>query len=394
LRRKITYIALGLLFILYVLMEIYKPREQDWSLSLSREDKNPYGSYILYDRLKDIFPKAEITSYRKPVYDQVNNSVDSNTAYLLIDPSVDLSKDDVAEILKYVAQGNYVFLSANFYGRDLLDTLHFNNDEFFYAPLDKRNGNLNFTNQTLLTDSGYTCKRYLVDGFFSRFDSSRYEVLGKFNSKEVNFIRIPWGHGAFLVHASPLCFSNYFLMLPGKDDYTAKALSYIPKTVGQIYWDEFYKLGPEGSDNPLRYFLNNQMLRWALRLAFLAMVIYVFFESKRRQRIIPVIEPLKNTTLDFVGTVGNVYYERRDNKNIALKKINYLMDFIRNRLFISTSLPEAELVRAVAHKTGVPEAEVQNLFTNLNRVQEVDMLDDVSLIAVSNMIDEFYVKAQ
>ena len=70
------------------------------------------------------------------------------------------------------------------------------------------------------------------------------------------------------------------------------------------------------------------------------------------------------------------------------------MDFIRNRLFISTSLPEAELVRAVAHKTGVPEAEVQNLFTNLNRVQEVDMLDDVSLIAVSNMIDEFYVKAQ
>jgi hypothetical protein len=153
-------------------------------------------------------------------------------------------------------------------------------------------------------------------------------------------------------------------------------------------------LGAEGSGNPLRYFLNNQMLRWSLRFALLAMLIYVFFESKRRQRIIPVIEPLRNTTLDFVSTVGNVYYERRDNKNIALKQISYLMDFIRNKLYIQTSLPQEELVRAVAHKTGIPEIEVENLFSNLNRVQEVNTLDDVSLVAVNNMIDEFYAKAQ
>jgi len=136
------------------------------------------------------------------------------------------------------------------------------------------------------------------------------------------------------------------------------------------------------------------MLRWSLRFALLAMLIYVFFESKRRQRIIPVIEPLRNTTLDFVSTVGNVYYERRDNKNIALKQISYLMDFIRNKLYIQTSLPQEELVRAVAHKTGIPEIEVENLFSNLNRVQEVNTLDDVSLVAVNNMIDEFYAKAQ
>jgi hypothetical protein len=136
------------------------------------------------------------------------------------------------------------------------------------------------------------------------------------------------------------------------------------------------------------------MLRWSLRFALLAMVIYVFFESKRRQRIIPVIEPLRNTTLDFVSTVGNVYYERRDNKNIALKQISYLIDFIRNKLYIQTSLPQEELIRAVAHKTGIPEIEIENLFSNLNRVQEVNTLDDVSLVAVNNMIDEFYAKAQ
>jgi len=393
-KRRITYIILGLLFILYLLMEIYRPRQQDWTMSLSREDKDPYGSYALYERLKDIFPNAEIASYRRPLYDQVNNSEDSNTAYLLIEPSLQTSQEDVNELLNYVSLGNYVFMAAGDYDQILLDTLHFENAEFFYAPVDKRNGRLNFTNPGLRTDSGYTCRRYLADGYFKRFDSTNYEVLGRFNDKEINFIRIKHGNGAIFIHASPLCFSNYFMMQPGKDDYTAKALSYIPASVDRIYWDEYYKKGPEGADSPLRFFLNNTMLRWALRLAMLTIVLYLFFDSKRRQRVIPVMDPLRNTTLDFVNTVGGVYYNRRDNKNIALKKINYLMEFLRNKLFISSSLPGDEMVKTVAHKTGIPEREVEELFRQINRVPEVDELDDASLMSLSTSIDDFYEKAQ
>jgi hypothetical protein len=393
-KRRITYIVLGLLFILYLLMEIYRPRQQDWSVSLSREDKEPYGSYLLYERLKDIFPKAEIASYRLPIYDQVNNSGDSNTAYLLIEPSLRLSKEDVDEMLNYVEMGNYVFMSAGDYEQALLDTLRFENAEFFYAPVDKRNGRLNFTNPDLRTDSGYSCRRNLADGYFKRFDSTNYTVLGKFNDKEINFIRINHGSGAFFIHASPLCFSNYFMMQPGKDDYTAKALSYIPASVDKIYWDEYYKKGPEGAESPLRFFLNNTMLRWALRLSFLTILLFLFFDSKRRQRVIPVMDPLRNTTLDFVNTVGGVYYNRRDNKNIALKKINYLMEFLRNKLFIATSLPADEMIKTVTRKTGMPEREVAELFRQINRVPEVDELDDASLMSLSTLIDDFYEKAQ
>ena len=44
---------------------------------------------------------------------------------------------------------------------------------------------------------------------------------------------------------------------------------------------------------------------------------------KRKQRIIPVIEPLKNSTVDFVHTVASVYFNAKDNWNI-LPSVSYL----------------------------------------------------------------------
>ncbi|MEJ7677787.1 MAG: hypothetical protein WKG06_07955 [Segetibacter sp.] len=61
------------------------------------------------------------------------------------------------------------------------------------------------------------------------------------------------------------------------------------------------------------------------------LLLYVLFEMKRRQRIIPVITPLKNSTLDFVKTVASVYYNEKDNNGIADKKVNYFLEFVRSR---------------------------------------------------------------
>ena len=66
-------IIFSALFILYVVAELNKPKPVDWTVTLSKSDKNPYGGYIVYNRLRDLFSSAKLQSYRKPVYDQVNN---------------------------------------------------------------------------------------------------------------------------------------------------------------------------------------------------------------------------------------------------------------------------------------------------------------------------------
>ena len=55
---------------IYIVAEMNRPRPFNWELTLSKDDKDPYGGYILYQQLKDLFPRAEIKSYRLPVYNQ------------------------------------------------------------------------------------------------------------------------------------------------------------------------------------------------------------------------------------------------------------------------------------------------------------------------------------
>src|SRR5579871_5141807 len=88
----------------------------------------------------------------------------------------------------------------------------------------------------------------------------------------------------------------------------------------------------------------NRYLKWAYRIALITVIIFVFFEIKRRQRIIPVIEPLRNSTLDFVRTVGGVYFHQHNNKNIAEKKIQYFFEFIRSHFYLSTVYLDDEFI--------------------------------------------------
>jgi len=77
---RIFLLIFALLFTVYIVAEINRPPAIDWTVTLSKEDKNPYGSYVLFEQLPQLFPNTTVQSLRKPVYDQINNSTDSTTA--------------------------------------------------------------------------------------------------------------------------------------------------------------------------------------------------------------------------------------------------------------------------------------------------------------------------
>ena len=384
--------AFVLILALYVLAELNRPKPVDWTVTLSKEQKTPYGSYILYQQLKDIFPKAIISSYRQPVYNQVNNFTDSNTAYLLAEPAADMSKDDIEELLNYAVTGNYVFIAAGNFSNPLRDTLGFKTDRRF--DIAKDSTTINFTNPALHAAKNYGFAAMTLDHYFSKVDTLRSIVLGNNHRGEINFIKIPYGDGAFFIHTLPLCFSNYFMLTGTNAEYTAKALSHLPKNIKRVYWDEYYKLGPEGSDNPLRFILNNTWLKWSFRISAAVMLLFILFEMKRKQRIIPVIDPPRNSTLDFVQTVGTVYFNQHDNKNIALKKINYFMEYVRSGFYLSTSHFDDEFIQLLSKKSGVSENETRRLVNIIYDINESQQITDLALVELSNQIDSFYAKAK
>jgi uncharacterized protein DUF4350 len=378
---------------LYIAAELNKPKPIDWTVTLSKEDKNPYGSYVFFQLLKDLFPAASIQSFRLPVYDQINNYSDSNTAYLLIDPQLKFSKEDIDEMLNYVVTGNYVFISSFEVSKRISDSLHVEANRRFTFK-DKDSVRINFVNPALHAANDYRFNRLTIDEYFEKFDTSHSVVLGTNQFKDANFIKMPYGNGAFFLHANPLCFSNYFMLTRNNAAYTSTALSFIPADVKKIYWDEYYKSGPTGPQTPLRFILSNIYLRWAYRIALIAMLVFVFFEMKRRQRIIPVIPPLRNSTLDFVQTVGGVYFNQHDNRNIAAKKIQYLMDYIRSHFYLQTTNLDEEFVQSLIKKSGIDEEEIKSLINDINYVINNGYVSDDILLQINKSIESFYKKAK
>jgi len=382
-------IVFSVLFILYIVAEINKPKPVDWSVTLSKKDKNPYGSYIVYNQLKYIFPKADIQSFRTPVYNQVNNSKETNTAYFIIGPTLHLPKTDFAELKKYVANGNAVVASANMFHKSFLDSFGLETANPVSLTLHD-SSSINFVNPASKAPENYTFLKATIDQYFSKINTAKTTIISTNNNNKPVYIKISYGKGAFFIHADPLCFSNYFLLYKSNAAYTAKALSYIPAEVSKIYWDEFYKLGPEGETTPFRFLLSNEYLRWALRLALIGIILYVLFEMKRRQRVIPVITPLKNSTLEFIKTVAGVYFNGKDNNSIADKKLNHFLEFVRSRFNIATQVLDEDFIQQLHRKSGVGKDKVADLVRFLSALPIQGRVTDEMLLNLDRNIDQFY----
>ncbi|MBA4139776.1 MAG: hypothetical protein H0X70_04595 [Segetibacter sp.] len=385
-------IVFSVLFILYIIAEINKPKPIDWTVTISKNDKNPYGGFIVYQQLKNIFPKAGIQSFRMPVYNQVNKSKETNSAYFIIGPTLALPATDFAALKKYVRNGNTVVASANMFHKSFLGFFGIETATPVSLSFHDSSG-INFVNPALKAHENYTFLTATIDQYFSKIDTAKTTIISTNNKNKPVYIKVPYGKGVFYIHANPLCFSNYFLLYKNNAAYTAKVLSYLPAETSKIYWDEFYKLGPEGAATPFRFILSNEFLRWALRLSLIGLVLYVFFEMKRRQRVIPVITPLKNSTLEFVKTVAGVYFNDKDNNSIVDKKVSHFLEFVRSRFNIATHNMDEDFIQQLHRKSGVDKDKVSELVKLFSALPAQTRVTDIMLLNLDRNIDHFYKQA-
>jgi hypothetical protein len=131
--------------------------------------------------------------------------------------------------------------------------------------------------------------------------------------------------------------------------------------------------------------------RYALLLALLAMITYVLFEGKRKQRIIPVIPPLKNDSVSFVETVGRLYFNKGNHTNLSEKMVQQFLEWVRTHYFLNTNLLNEQFINQLIIKSGQPEAKVRML---MDMIHEIKMgtapTDDAYLYQLYTTIQQFY----
>jgi hypothetical protein len=385
-------IVSSVLLVGYLLAQYYKPKPTNWTPSYLKEDKIPYGTYILFHEIHDLFPKRDVRIIRDPIYNTLKDKKFSNTNYLFIAHSMELDKLDFKELISFVKDGNNAFLAAFDFGKTLSDTLKFDIGSSYNYSTEKSAG-INFTNPKLKTKYNYAFGKQIAEQYFSRIDTSRITVLGQNENGKPNFIKYSFGKGSIYILPNPQLFTNYSLINPLGADYAAKALSYLPSSAS-LMWDEHNTRGNIDDSAVLRVIFRNESLRWAYYIALVGLIIFVLFEMKRRQRIIPIIEPLKNSSLDFVKVVGKVYYQQRDNGDIARKKISYFLEHIRSTYNLKTTSLDKEFEEALIIRSGVPQETIDQLFSVVNVINDNQYVNDNSLINLNKLIERFYKQAQ
>jgi len=384
------YLIIGFsLLIVYCVVQYNRPKPVDWNPTYLNTDKIPYGTYILYHQLNDIFPGATIHSSRQAVYNTLAENKYVPGSYILVAYRVNIDQDDYDELINYIKKGNAVFIASFYVSKFLRDTLKLKINSEQTLSLTKKT-KVSFTNPALNPAQTYTFDRQTGGQYFSKFDTSRAVVLGKNQYNHSNFIRYQFGKGYLYLMPSPDYFINYNLLKPEESNYAAKALSYLPAK-GEIIWDEYASAGAEDAEgSPMRVFLSHPELRWAYFIALFSLLFFVLYEMKRRQRIIPVADPLQNTTVDFVKVVGQLYYQQRNNLNIASKKVTFFLEHIRSRYQLKTNVLDQGLIQDLINKSGTDADLINRIFKYIGFVQTGKKITDQELIQLNYLTEQFY----
>jgi len=391
---KIYIGILVLLFIGIIAVEFSIPEPINWYKTYKESDKTPYGTFVFYEELTNLFPESKVHDIKNTPYEYFDDyyiwedsTYLTTGTYMLIDEYPTLDNSSAQELLDFASHGNDIFISSNYFPVRLTDSLDFstNNDYSFNGK-----GNFTFTNPKFKSDS-ISIKKGMTNINFSTIDTLNTTVLGyqKFgDSIFINYIKVPWGNGHFYLHLQPVAFTNYHILKKNNRKYASSVMSYLNDDT--IYFDSRNKTNKTLGTSPMRFILSQPALRWAWYIGLVSTLLFMIFNAKRRQRVIPVQTPVKNTTVDFTKTIGNLYYETKDHDNLIDKKITYFLEYIRRVYYLDTQILNDKFSKNLALKSGKDEQEIKKLINQIVYLKAKKNCNESNLILLNKAIEDFY----
>ncbi|HJW15699.1 MAG TPA: DUF4350 domain-containing protein [Flavisolibacter sp.] len=399
--RKYTFhIIAGLVAVAFLLILIFsvKNKKMDERITLKQADKIPYGTAAAKELLPSIFPHASI--YYNKLYPAYWDSLDmeqGNQAVIMVADLFNADEDEISRLISFVKKGNYVFIVAKSFSYEAAQAFHISYNENTIDQL------LNHEEDSLkvqLEKPVFSSDRFFVypgkkyESSIYALDTMKARVLGRGANGRPDFIQMQAGEGNIFIHVAPLAFSNYFILHKDNHVYYQAALSVIPASVDKVLWNEYYLVKPKGEKekepNWLGVLMKYPAFKWALLTGMLTLLVYVLLGMRRMQRMIPAWVRPQNDSLDFIKTMGRLYYDKRDHKNLVKKMASYFLDHVRSNYKLSTYTLDAAFARKLAHKTGYPEQEITLLVGFINDLDDLPALSDGQLTHFHKQLELFY----
>lgn len=379
-------IILVVVSVFYIITRTTGGQEIDWSPSFLGADDRPFGCLIVREAMNGLYGTGRVGNTTMSAFNNLDGS-ERGMAYVIVNEDFHPGHIDLRYLLQFAERGNTLFIAAGDLGRDVEDSLGITIGRASYSGGDSVV--LSILNPSLNASGKYTYRMGLVDHVIERFDTTRDRVIAVNSGGRPVMVRIPWGKGMILISSVPYVFTNHVVLLQRNAEFAWRMLSNVQAK--RVLWDDYYKAGRVESSTAMRYFWSQPSLKAAFWVAFIGLILFIIMMGRRRQRIIPVIPPPSNSTLEFVNTVGRLYYQHGDHRDLAAKKILYFLEHLRQRYGVNTTSRDERLIGAVVARSGVSGDIVRSAVQAVELPGAVLTLAPVDLLkSVNRAIEDFY----
>lgn len=417
---NIAVISIALLsFVAFFFMQA-SDLKHNWYEDYKVDSKQPYGTSVVKNMLENHSKGQSFKTIKQHISKELPENPSEPASYVFIGNGYHLDSADIEQLVKFAANGNNVFISSKSIPADLMDYYLYENECNYnywsgYKNFYDSTGYVNHDHPRLKTKEPYAFNyrqgrhiqsyrwSYISSRYFCE-DVTDFTSIGKVNDKYTNFARVEYGKGNIYLHTTPLAFTNYHQVTEEGFDYTQKVFSHLPK--GDIYWDAYSHVGVYDDDRdnrnnwrnpaslsdktPLQYVLSQPSLKWAWYILLLMGGLFLAFRAKRRQRIIPIKDPNTNTSLEFIETIGSLYFQQNNHVQLSKQKMKLFLGFIRDRYHISTNVVDNKLIEKLVKISEVDKVRVEGIFKRYNSIKNQASINEDQLIFFHQAIDHFY----
>lgn len=370
------------------------------NITLASNDAKPMGGKVFRALAEEAFDAFSIVNNPQP-FDGWYKSFVSNyyqeeaSAYILVSPYASIRKKEALEMKKFISNGNRMLLITNGLSAEF--------KEVFGLDISAKNDNIR-TNVYGLTDTqkfledtaGKTFRSfsYYFYPFAAKLDSPSghsYSIASLNAVKSRDGVVVDIGSGKLILVTNAEAFSNYFLLTRENYQYALEVLSHLNVDLSEIFWDEFYRRNinrPAGDSSLFGAILSIPALRWTFWLLLVLCAIAIITNLFRRQRMVPVRVINRNTSVEFTQTIARLYYNKRDNSNIAQKMIQHFLEHIRSSFYIPHQKLDAAFASVLAGKTNQPLAKTERLVQRIAAIMNGAEISDDLLLELNRQLAE------
>ncbi len=364
-------------------VEFSLPKQFSWKPTFSRYDKEPFGCLVFDDMLSRSLPQG----YR----------VTNETLYLLsqdelsprniisVSERLSLTETDFEALMELLEAGDHVLLAASRISGVLEDTFNLS-ASYSYQNYETLAQHVirNHRRDTLCWTGPFPGQDFdfysaFREGTFSEYDSLFTPVIVPLYAisdtadHDAYVLRAHIGQGQLILVSLPLLFTNYGMLDRDNSTQIFRLLSLMGDR--PFVRTQAYTMEARENQTPLRYFLSHPPLRWALYMTMLVLVLFAIFTARRRQRVIPVMHPPQNRSMEFTELIGTLYFRRRDHAGLVRKKYIFFAETLRRMIQVDVEdeAQQAQSVERIAGKTGLEKEKIAPLLEGLRHIAAHDV---------------------